>query len=66
MLGLGIIELLLISIPLIGGVLLIAGLCYVWMNSTRASQARVDEYNEEIIRLMREQTELLRRIAERG
>lgn len=57
----GLLELL-----LIGGVLLIAGLCYVWMKSTRASQARVDEYNREIIRLMREQTELLRRISERG
>ncbi len=56
----------LLELMLIGGVLLIAGLCYVWMKSTRASQARVDEYNREIIRLMREQTELLRRISERN
>ena len=56
----GILELLLIV-----GVLVIAGLCYVWMKSTRASQARVDEYNREIIRLLREQSELLRQIAGR-
>ena len=54
------------EVLLIVGVLAIAGLCYVWMKSTRASQARVDEYNREIIRLLREQSELLRRIAERG
>lgn len=63
---LGIMEILLISLLLIGGVLLIAGLCYVWMRSTRASQARVDASNQEIIGLLREQSELLRRIAERN
>ncbi len=62
----GIMEILIIGFVLIGGVLLIAGLCYVWMKSTRASQSRVDEYNQEIIRLLREQSELLRRISERN
>lgn len=53
------------EVLIIVGVLGIAGLCYVWMKSTRASQARVDAYNREIIQLLREQSELLRRIAGR-
>ena len=35
-------------------------LCWVWMKRSRASQTRVEEKNDRIIRLLEEQNELLR------
>ena len=54
---------------LVVGVLLvstigIALLCYVWMKNSRASQRRMEERYEEMVRLLEEQNALLRRMAD--
>ena len=47
---------------LIAATLFIAVLCYSWMKSTRASQARVEGYHQRTIDLLEEQTRLLERL----
>ncbi len=59
-LNVGLPEILMFMIlPLIA--LGIGALCWVWMRRSRASQTRVEEKNDRIIRLLEEQNELLRR-----
>jgi hypothetical protein len=40
----------------------IAVLCYVWMKKSRASQGRMEQHQQEMISLLREQNELLRKL----
>ena len=40
--------------------LVIIYLCYIWMQSTRASQRRTEAQNQKVIELLEEQNELLR------
>jgi hypothetical protein len=55
-----------IAALLVLATLVIAGLCYVWMQSTRASQRRVEAQNQRIVELLEEQTVLLRQISDRN
>jgi Flp pilus assembly protein TadB len=54
-----------IAAILVLATLAIAGLCYVWMQSTRASQRRVEAQNQRIVELLEEQSGLLKKISER-
>jgi archaellum component FlaF (FlaF/FlaG flagellin family) len=54
-----------IAAVLVIATLVIAGLCYVWMQSTRASQRRVEAQNQRIVELLEEQSGLLKKISER-
>jgi hypothetical protein len=40
--------------------LVIIWLCYIWMQSTRASQRRTEAQNQKVIELLEEQNRLLR------
>jgi len=40
--------------------LVIIYLCYIWMQSTRASQRRTEAQNQKVIELLEEQNEILR------
>jgi hypothetical protein len=40
--------------------LVIIYLCYIWMQSTRASQRRTEAQNQKVIELLEEQNRLLR------
>lgn len=40
--------------------LVIIWLCYIWMQSTRASQRRTEAQNQRVIELLEEQNRLLR------
>ncbi len=40
--------------------LVIIWLCYIWMQSTRASQRRTEAQNQRVIELLEEQNEILR------
>jgi hypothetical protein len=40
--------------------LVIIYLCYIWMQSTRASQRRTEAQNQRVIELLEEQNRLLR------
>ena len=40
--------------------LVIIWLCYIWMQSTRASQRRTEGQNQRVIELLEEQNEILR------
>jgi hypothetical protein len=40
--------------------LVIIWLCYVWMQSTRASQRRTEAQNQRVIELLEEQNRILR------
>jgi hypothetical protein len=40
--------------------LVIIYLCYIWMQSTRASQRRTEAQNQRVIELLEEQNQLLR------
>ena len=51
----------LIALILVGATVGIAVLCYLWMQSTRASQRRVEAQNQRIVELLEEQNELLRK-----
>jgi hypothetical protein len=50
---------------LVVATVLIGFLCWIWMRSSRASQARMEEMNRRTVSLLEEQTALLRRIAEK-
>ena len=39
--------------------LVIIWLCYIWMQSTRASQRRTEAQNQRVIELLEEQNEIL-------
>jgi uncharacterized membrane protein YesL len=65
MFGLDAGELLVVALPIVGAVVGIGVLCYVWMKNSRASQTRMEAQNQEIALLLREQNSLLRKIAER-
>jgi hypothetical protein len=65
MFGLEAGELLVVALPIVGAVVGIGVLCYVWMKNSRASQTRMEAQNQEIALLLREQNSLLRKIAER-
>jgi len=54
-----------IFLVLVVATLLIGVLCWVWMKNSRASQTRMEAMNQKTIALLEEQTELLRRIAEK-
>lgn len=40
--------------------LVIIWLCYIWMQSTRASQRRTEAQNQRVIELLEEQNQILR------
>ena len=40
--------------------LVIIWLCYIWMQSTRASQRRTEAQNQRVIELLEEQNKILR------
>jgi hypothetical protein len=40
--------------------LIIIYLCYIWMQSTRASQRRTEAQNQRVIELLEEQNKILR------
>jgi hypothetical protein len=40
--------------------LVVIYLCYIWMQSTRASQRRTEAQNQRVIELLEEQNQLLR------
>ena len=42
----------------------IAVLCYVWMKKSRASQGRMEQHQQEMIALLREQNALLRKLVD--
>ena len=44
----------------------IAVLCWVWMQSSRASQARTEELNRRVVSLLEEQNALLREMVQRS
>lgn len=50
---------------LVAATILIGLLCWIWMKSSRASQARIEEMNQKVIVLLEEQNALLRRIVEK-
>ena len=43
----------------------IALLCYSWMQSTRASQRRVEAQNQRVVELLEEQNALIRRLVDK-
>jgi hypothetical protein len=45
--------------------LVIIWLCYIWMQSTRASQRRTEAQNQRVIELLEEQNQLLRDLRDR-
>lgn len=45
--------------------LVIIYLCYTWMQSTRASQRRIEGQNQRVIELLEEQNEILRQLRDR-
>lgn len=55
----------LIAFVLVAATIGIAILCYLWMQSTRASQRRVEAQNQRIVELLEEQNALLRKGSER-
>lgn len=55
-----IILLLALVLPLIA--LAIAALCWVWMKRSRGSQRRFEDQNEQVIRLLEQQNELLKQM----
>ncbi len=61
MAGLALAEMAILLIVLGGATAAIGVLCYVWMKSSRASQRRMEEHQAEMIRLLQEQNDLLRR-----
>jgi hypothetical protein len=63
--SLGVPELLFFVI-LLGATIGIAVLCWVWMKNSRASQRRMEESYEQMIRLLEEQNVLLQRLADGG
>jgi flagellar basal body-associated protein FliL len=65
--GLGLAELIIILfvIVIIGSVVGIGVLCWVWMKNSRASQRHVESQNSEIVELLREQNALLRNLSEK-
>lgn len=56
----------LIVLFLLGPVIGIAVLCYVWMKNSRASQMRAETHSQEMLSLLREQNELLKRLTQRS
>jgi cytochrome b len=52
-----------LAIVLVAATLLIAALCWVWMRGSRASQARFEQQQREMVELLREQNELLKKIS---
>ena len=52
-------------ILIIAVTVVIAVLCYVWMMSTRASQARMDQHYQKMLSLLEEQNAILRRLADK-
>ena len=54
----------LIAFILVAATIGIGVLCYLWMQSTRASQRRVEAQNQRIVELLEEQNALLRKGSE--
>jgi len=55
-----------ITLLLVGGTIGIGVLCWVWMRGSRASQARMEARNDQIVSLLRAQNDLLAAILDRG
>ena len=55
-----------IAVVVLGPVIAIGVLCYVWMKNSRASQIRAESQTQEMLTLLREQNELLKRLAQRS
>ena len=62
--SLGWFALMLISLVIAAAPIAIGVLCWVWMKGSRASQARMEERNQEIVDLLKEQNSLLRGLGE--
>ena len=62
--SLGWFALMLISLVIAATPIGIGVLCWVWMKGSRASQARMEERNQEIVDLLKEQNSLLRALGE--
>ena len=56
---------LLFGVITLAGVIGIAVLCYVWMQNSRASQTRMENYDRQIVSLLEKQNELLLTISDR-
>ena len=52
-------------IVLVVATIVIAYLCWTWMQSTRASQRRTEAQNQRVIELLEEQVALLRKMSDR-
>lgn len=55
-----------IPLVLVAATLAIVWLCWIWMQSTRASQRRMEESDRRMLELLEEQNTLLRELLERG
>ena len=54
----------LVVVVLLASTIGIALLCYVWMKNSRASQRRMEERHDQMVRLLEEQNLLLRRMVD--
>ena len=56
---------MIVIVMIFAPVVAIGVLCYIWMKNSRASQARTEQYNQQMLDLLREQNDLLKRLSEK-